>query len=445
MRGNRVADRILILDDEPSILDTLKAFLNGEGHDCLTTTSPAEALKQLKKERFSLLLTDLRMPEISGLDVVSKARKIDSDVAVVVVTVVTEVINAVEAMRAGADDYVLKPFTLTEISLAVQKALEKRRLVLENRHYQVELERRVAEATEELRRANGQLQATRDYLINLLHSSVDAIITTDHLARIDFANEGCLQMFGYKRDDLLGKPAAKLCVGGREEVHYLRRMLGEERPLQNYETELRHREGRLIPVSVSLSLCKNADGRLRSALAIIKDITQQKRLQEELKEISIKDSLTGLYNQRHFHDRLGAEVERARRQRHSLSLLLLDVDQFKTYNDRHGHLEGDNVLNTVGKVVFECTREHVDLGFRYGGDEFTIILPEADQQQAYSIADRIRRSFADKHFDDLTLSVGVITYQDGWSARKFTQLVDAMMYDAKRSGGNRVHSYSANR
>ena len=91
----------------------------------------------------------------------------------------------------------------------------------------------------------------------------------------------------------------------------------------------------------------------------------------------------------------------------------------------------------------ECTREHVDLGFRYGGDEFTIILPEAPEDQAHRIAERIRETFAEKHFDLLTLSVGLMTYQEGHTARSFIQFTDSMMYDAKRSGGNKVHIYRA--
>jgi diguanylate cyclase (GGDEF)-like protein len=176
-------------------------------------------------------------------------------------------------------------------------------------------------------------------------------------------------------------------------------------------------------------------------LAICKDITEQKRLESELKEMSIKDSLTNLYNQRYFYDRLEAEIERAKRQGHPLSLLLFDVDQFKTYNDCHGHLDGDKVLKAAGQVVVECTREHVDIGFRYGGDEFTVILPEASEEQALSIARRIRATFESRHFDNLTVSIGLMSYREGSSLRSFIRFTDAMMYDAKRSGGNRVYVY----
>jgi diguanylate cyclase (GGDEF)-like protein len=124
-----------------------------------------------------------------------------------------------------------------------------------------------------------------------------------------------------------------------------------------------------------------------------------------------------------------------------LSLLLIDLDHFKSYNDSRGHLEGDKVLQEVGNVISECTREHVDFGFRYGGDEFTVILPEAQADTAHHIAERIRTMFEEKRFDLLTMSIGLTTYQEGYSVRKFIQFTDSLMYDAKRAGGNRVYVF----
>lgn len=432
---------VLILDDEQSILEILGQHLALEGYRCKSTTSPADALEYLTQEPVALLLTDLKMPEMNGIEVVKRAREASPDLSIIVVTALIDVTNAIQALRIGADDYLLKPFNLTEISLSISRALEKRRLVLENRNYQKELERRVEEATQDLKRINSELLATKEYLENLIHSTVDAIITTNVEGVIDFANTGALHMLGYFREELVGKPFEEYLAGGAEEMRYVRRVLKDDKPLQNYETSLRRRDGGMVPVSMSLSLVRGADGQIVSTLAICKDTTEQKRLEEELKEMSIKDSLTGLYNQRYFYDRLEAEIERARRQGHPLSLLLFDIDQFKSYNDSHGHLEGDYVLQEIGKVVLECTREHVDIGFRYGGDEFTVILPEASEQQALLIAERIRTSFEAKRFDLLTVSIGLMAYKGEYSLKKFIQFTDSMMYDAKRSGGNRVYVY----
>jgi len=438
-----VNERILVLDDETSILEILGQHLSEEAYEVDLFTSPVKALERLEHEKYDLLITDLKMPGIHGIEVVQRSRALDRDLAVIVVTALLDVTNAIEAMRAGADDYLLKPFNLTEISLAVEKALERRRLYIENREYQETLERRVAEATEGLQALNRELEKTKDYLENLLNSSVDTILTVDRSGTITYVNRGMLEMFGYTPADLVDTPVSALLHGGEEEFQFIRRAVEKGAPLQNYETEIAAKDGRKVPINMSLSLVRDSAGKLISTLAICKDITEQKRLEAELKEMSIKDSLTGLYNQRYFYDKLESEIERARRQGHPLSLVLFDVDQFKPYNDKHGHLEGDRVLRTVGQVVVESTREHVDLGFRYGGDEFTVILPEADEKEAYTIAERIRAAFEAKHFDDLTLSVGVMSYQQGTSLKSFIRYADAVMYDAKREGGNRVYVYSA--
>lgn len=432
---------ILILDDEKSILDILEQHLEGEGYPCAVTSSPKQALDWLRNGRYALLITDIKMPELSGIEVVQQLKSINEDVAIVVVTAMIEVTNAIQAMRAGADDYVLKPFNLSEISLSVARALEKRRLVMENRRYQRELESRVAAARGDLEAAYGELRKTKEYLENLIDSTLDGIITIDHEGRISFANRGAHRLLGFSDNEIFGASVDDLFVGGHEEVRYIRRVLGEDRPLQNYETELKHKGGRVIPVSMSISLVKGGEEKHPETLAICKDITEQKRLERELKEMTIRDSLTGLYNQRYFYDRLEAEIERAKRQQRPLSLLLVDIDNFKTYNDAHGHLEGDRVLQTVGQVITECTREHVDFGFRYGGDEFTVILPEAPETQAFQIAERIRETFEAKRFDMLTLSIGLMAYRPGHPLRKFIQFTDSMMYDAKRAGGNRVYVY----
>ena len=432
-------ERVLILDDEAHVLDVLREHLTEQGYDCTATVSPLESLDILReKEQFAVFLTDLKMPEMHGFEVVRHAKEIDPDLAMIVVTALSDVKNAIQAMRLGADDYVLKPFDLSEISLCVSRAIEKRTLIIQNREHHEELKTRVREATEDTERINEELRATKEYLEDLLHSTVDAIITLDGTGAVSFVNDGAVTMLGYSREEFVGQPMPKFYAAGAEEARHVQRLMQENAPLQNYETELKHRSGLVIPVNMSLSYVHDTNGKIASTLAICKDITRQKQLEQDLKEMSIKDSLTGLYNQRCFYDRLAAEIERARRQGHPLSLLLFDVDQFKTYNDCHGHLAGDNVLQATGQVVMECTREHVDLGFRYGGDEFTVILPEADEAQARSIAERLRASFEAKRFDALTVSIGLMTYREGYSLRTFIQFTDAMMFDAKRSGGNRI-------
>lgn len=438
---NATDNRVLIVDDETVILDILKEHLGSKGFECAIANSASEALTRLRAVDTALLLTDIVMPQTSGIELAQSAREITPEIAIIVMTGKSDTATAISAIRAGADDYILKPFDFEEMFICIERALEKRRLIIENRRYERHLEERVKEATADLESTNFALLSTQHYLNNLIDSTVDAIITIDSKEKLTFANSGAQHMLGFSAEELEGSSIGDLYIGGLEEAKYIRRVTGLNHPLQNYETEFKHKDGLTIPVSMSVSLVPSEGEEECAMLAICKDITDQKRLERELKEMTIRDGLTGLYNLRHFYDRLEGEIERAKRQHHPLSLLLLDIDGFKSYNDSHGHLEGDRVLREVARVITECTREHVDLGFRYGGDEFTVILPEAPENQAHQIARRIRETFESKHFDLLTMSVGLMTYQDGQSARSFIQYTDSMMYDAKRSGGNQVHVY----
>lgn len=433
-----MSERILILDDEASVLHVLETHLTDLGHECQSTTQPAKALDLLRAEKFSLLITDLRMPEMSGLEVVDHAKNIDPDIAIVIVTALVEVNTAIDAMREGVDDYLLKPFNLADIDKSTSRALEKRKFLLESRMYEEKLESRLDKATVDLERVNTELRTTKQYLEDLLDSTLDSIVSTNRQGNIEWANQGAAAMLGYDTPEFTQMPAKTILAGGEEEFREILAKLDEKRSIQNYRTELVRKDKSTVPVNITFSYSLDPSGEMGSVLAICKDITEQKRLEQELKELSIKDSLTGLYNQRYFFERLSQEIERAHRQRHALSLMLFDVDKFKEYNDSRGHLAGDQVLSTVGRIIRECTRDYVDVGCRYGGDEFTVILPEADESQAHRIADRMRRNFENNGFDDLTLSIGLATMENGMNIDEFIQEADKRMYVAKRSGGNRV-------
>lgn len=434
--------KVLILDDDQAVNDLLDEHLSSEGHVCTTVTTAKDALVELAQKPYDVLIADIVLGESDGIEVANQGKKLLPELVVVVMTGAARVETAVRSMRDGADDYILKPFTLSEITDAITRGIEKRDLIRRIFEQKKELKKRVDEATSELQTSHVQLEDTQKYLNNLIDSTVDGIITIDMDDLIGFANRGAQRMLGYRKEEFNRLKYSSLLVNGTEELSYLRRVVEMDRPLQNYETELRHHDGRLIPVSVSFSLAQDSRENAVSLVAICKDITEQKRLEHELKEMTIRDGLTGLFNVRYFYERLEMEIDRAKRQGHGLSMLLIDVDKFKSYNDSRGHLEGDQVLVEVGKVIHECTRESVDMAFRYGGDEFTIILPEAGEEQALRVAKRIIRTFESRRFDLLTLSVGLMTYDNRSTAKDFMKYTDSMMYEAKRAGGNQVYVYN---
>ena len=170
-------------------------------------------------------------------------------------------------------------------------------------------------------------------------------------------------------------------------------------------------------------------------------LKEKGRLEEEVQRLSITDDLTGLHNYRHFYKTLELEIARLKRQRTALSLLMFDMDNFKRYNDLYGHLEGDKVLKKVGEVVDRLIRSHVDSGYRYGGDEFAVLLVGATLDQAMPIAERLRISIEQAGFRDISVSIGVTEFYPDYNLREFVRLADDSLYAAKHSGGNRVYAH----
>lgn len=169
-----------------------------------------------------------------------------------------------------------------------------------------------------------------------------------------------------------------------------------------------------------------------------------KESEERFRKLSITDDLTGIYNSRYFFNRLQDEVERANRYGHPLSLLILDLDNFKKYNDTHGHVVGDDVLAKTGEILRNSLRK-TDSAYRYGGEEFTIILPETGGNEAVHFAERIRQSIEKNAFLirrdkslSVTASIGIVQYKTGEQISAFIKRADENMYTAKKQGKNRV-------
>jgi diguanylate cyclase (GGDEF)-like protein len=169
---------------------------------------------------------------------------------------------------------------------------------------------------------------------------------------------------------------------------------------------------------------------------------RERRMMRELERLSMQDGLTRILNRRAFDERFSDEVERAHRQHYPLMLAVIDIDNFKQYNDEHGHQEGDKVLINLAEILKECTRESVDLCFRLGGDEFAVLLPQANVNQGTEIVQRILLSFVEHNFGSTTLSIGLVSCKRNEALlREQDELAilgraDQAMYDAKKNGKN---------
>jgi two-component system cell cycle response regulator len=223
----------------------------------------------------------------------------------------------------------------------------------------------------------------------------------------------------------------------------------EGKPTGPDEIELISKEGGIIPVEINTSVVQRMGQEI--VLGFVRDITDRKKVEEALHEserryheLSIIDDLTQLYNSRHFYVQMEREMERSNRYGQPLTLLMLDLDKFKDFNDTYGHVEGDQVLLRLGQVIKRCLRE-TDSAYRYGGEEFMIMLPMTTSEEGIATAKRIQTELRKEAFSPVlgkevyvTVSIGLVHYKPKEELKEFVQRVDQLMYQAKKNGRDRI-------
>jgi len=183
--------------------------------------------------------------------------------------------------------------------------------------------------------------------------------------------------------------------------------------------------------------------------AKINRIIRERELRAELKRLSIRDGLTSLYNRRYFDENLKREAIRAFRQRYGLFLLLVDVDNFKEYNDQFGHQKGDGLLKELARLMMFYSRDNVDSVYRYGGDEFAVIIPHAKHEQAILVAQRLRNKFNTSKLGPASLSMGMSQLAGELKTLEqdletLLRIADQHLYLAKNNGGDQICTANQN-
>ncbi len=296
-----------------------------------------------------------------------------------------------------------------------------------------------------------QLKEEKDFLANMIAMCPDSIMGVNRQGTVIIFNRAAEKLLGYRADEVIGKMGIADVYGGPGIAREIKKKIyspeyGGPGRLEGLELDAVNRMGQPVPLRLS-AIIMQKDGEEVGSVGFFHDLTLHKNMESRLRELSITDSLSGLFNQRHFYAMLSKEIERARRYGRDLSMICFDLDHFKQCNDRLGHLEGDAVIRMIGEILKEYLRK-ADSAFRYGGDEFMVLMPETDMTDARYTADRIRENFSSRWaFSHLcksgglipvTLSMGIAMLAPDESAEIFVKRADLAMYEAKRAGGNRA-------
>ncbi len=453
--------RILVVDDIITNSKLLEARLRAEYFEVDIASNGPEALKMIENTPPDIVLLDVMMPGMDGFEV---CRRIKADpkimhIPVIMVTALSQPEDRVKGLEAGADDFLTKPVndiallarvkslvrlktvtdelrlrSLTGIEMGIMddsgwdenvSAIPGRVLLIEDNLADAKLVTEALCPPHEVMREDNPVEA----VMKAAEMDVDMVIVSLNLQSYDGLRL-CSQLRSLERTRQL--PILTIVEPGEEARlvrgldlgvnDYIMRPIDENELFARARTQLRHK--------------RYAD-----------------RLRQELKdnlERSVRDALTGLYNRRYMETHMNTLFERAINRGKELSVLMLDIDFFKSVNDTHGHDAGDKVLVEFAKRAARGIRSK-DLLCRYGGEEFFLIMPETNKSVAFDIAERMRAAIADKPFvlDDgtmlnITMSVGVGSIETPLDRPEdLLKRADKALYQAKREGRNRVIANAA--
>lgn len=466
-------ESIIIVDDDKILAEHLKAGLADEEYGVVVVSSGAAAVEAFKKQPFSLAILDLSLPDIQGIDLMRTLVKKSPETSFIIFTGYATISSAIEALKVGAYDYLIKPFDIDHLKLVIRRGLEKQHLLVNNK-----------QLLERLEKEKFKLE-----IIMEAYNKIGVIYRLDDLAdfvsgqamKISEAEKASLMLVDESSGDLvlrgnkgLGKEKLSLRMKVGELIAGWVAQEGEALLVRDIESDPRLRmaiKSDRYKTKSFISLPLKVDSQVIGVMNVAdklaglhifneddlrylmliahQTVTQIEniRLCEKLSSMAVTDALTDLFNHRYFQEQLSVELLRAQRYKHDISLMMFDVDHFKTYNDRYGHLEGDRVLKQVAAVIRENVRQ-VDIICRYGGDEFVVILPFTGSRGAKFVAEKIRRSVEERDFFNqenrrllrVTLSCGITAYQEGMTREEFINRADQGLYKAKQQGRNRTVS-----
>jgi diguanylate cyclase (GGDEF)-like protein/PAS domain S-box-containing protein len=420
---------ILIVDDAPANLSVLRKMMVEQGYQTFVATSGERAVQIAKRVHPDLILLDVVMPGIDGLETCRqlKANPLTARIPIIFMSAKNEAEDVVAGFDTGGVDYIGKPLRMAEVCARVRTQLQIR-----------------------MNSETQQEQAER--LRTIVNSMAEGLLIIEPDGRIQFTNPACDQYLGYAPGELAGKTIFDLLnpLVAQEYLDYFGRYAANPETAHSHGTReviIRHKFGTSVCMDLTLTPMFM---RQPLFIGLLHDITHHKMSEDALQRAAMVDPLTKIANRRHFDTFLEKEWQRAMRSGAPLSLVVLDVDHFKLYNDSLGHAAGDVCLQQVAQAINAHALRATDLAARYGGEEFVLLFAETDADSALALAESIRchvealqlphpRSITSPW---ITLSVGVATIHPHQMENTEALFVaaDRAMYAAKEGGRNQVQS-----
>lgn len=461
--------RIFIIDDEKYLLSVLREYFQSQGVEAVTYEVPPNLSAEIKEKKPSAILLDIFLPNTSGIDILKNIRTIEPNLPVIMMTGQADDEMRLEALRSGAYAFLTKPFkSFEEVYLIVNNAANHYAQMLKTIELTAEIKARHEHERinllelDFLKKLQLMIGETEDpgFVIKnsftllknffTFHAFAAMMLQGDDINIQIYPNiGGDTELVASITSSLLSKAPERsraeqrmsemmagsggTANGGDKNYHYITADISSRDKAYGYAGLYRSLPFNETEEAVFNRFCSNI------ALTL-----EKISLFNEIKALSIHDGLTGIYNHAYIVEALKDEIERSKRYKSPLAVVIIDIDDFKKVNDTFGHLAGDLVLKKLAELLKRSLRT-IDIVGRYGGEEFLAILPETDGVNGHTVAERFRDTIEHEIFvygDDkmnITVSGGIGHYVYGMDVNKLIKVADDNLYRAKREGKNRIY------
>jgi len=423
---------ILIVDDAPANLELLRKLMSEQGYQVYAALSGERALAIAQRAQPDLILLDVVMPDMDGFETCQQLKQnpLTQRIPVIFMSARSDTDDVVAGFDIGAVDYIAKPLRMAEVCARVRAQLQIR--------------------------SNSETQEEQaERLRTIVNHMAEGLLIIEADGRIQYTNPACDHYLGYRENELAGLSIAELLspMVTQEYLDYFAMHAANPDTAHNHgtrEVAIRHRTGHALSMDLTLTPMY-----LRQPLYIglLHDITHHKQSEDALQRAAYLDPLTKIANRRHFDSFLEKEWQRSVRNGGVLSLVVLDVDHFKLYNDSLGHPAGDTCLQQVAQTIDSHACRPGDLAARYGGEEFVMLFSETEADSAMLLAETIRATIEALHLPHprsttsawITVSIGVATIRPHQLDNREALFVaaDRALYVAKEAGRNQVRATSS--